>query len=53
MAFDFKDLAKVKWYFQVVIVAGVCGGMLALFWYEFLQDIQQQIQTKTADSRTE
>ena len=46
MALDFKDLAKVKWYYQVVIVAGVCGGVLALFWYEYLQDIQQQIQTK-------
>jgi type IV pilus assembly protein PilO len=47
MALDFKDLAKLKWYYQVVIVAGVCGGLLALFWYEWLQDIQQQIQTKT------
>jgi type IV pilus assembly protein PilO len=47
MALDFKDLAKLKWYYQAVIVAGVCGGVLALFWYEYLQDIQQQIQTKT------
>jgi len=48
MALDFKDLAKMKWYYQVVLVAGICGGLLALFWYEYLQDIQQQIQTKTA-----
>jgi type IV pilus assembly protein PilO len=47
MALDVKDLSKLKWYYQVVIVAGVCGGLLALFWYEYLQDIQQQIQTKT------
>ena len=47
MAIDFKDLAKLKWYYQVLIVAGVCGGLLALFWYQYLQDIQQQIQTKT------
>src|SRR5215831_19619034 len=48
MALDFKDLSKLKWYYQVLIVAGVCGGLLALFWYQYLQDIQQQIQTKTA-----
>jgi type IV pilus assembly protein PilO len=47
MALDFKDMAKLKWYYQVLIVAGVCGGILGLFWYEYLQDIQQQIQTKT------
>ena len=48
MALDFKDMAKLKWYYQVLIVAGVCGGLLGLFWYEYLQDIQQQIVTKTA-----
>ncbi len=47
MALDFKDMAKLKWYYQVLIVAGVCGGLLGLFWYEYLQDIQQQIVTKT------
>jgi type IV pilus assembly protein PilO len=48
MALEFKDLSRLKWYYQVLIVAGVCGGLLALFWYQYLQDIQQQIQTKTA-----
>lgn len=47
MALDFKDMAKLKWYYQVLIVAGVCGGLFGLFWYEYLQDIQQQIVTKT------
>jgi type IV pilus assembly protein PilO len=47
MALDFKDLAKLKWYYQVLIVGAVCGGLLGGFWYEYLQDIQQQIQTKT------
>jgi type IV pilus assembly protein PilO len=48
MALDFKDLTKLKWYFQALLVTAVCGGLLALFWYEYLQDIQQQNQTKTA-----
>jgi len=47
MALDFKDLTKLKWYYQVLIVGAVCGGLLGGFWYEYLQDIQQQIQTKT------
>jgi len=47
MAFDFKDLAKLKWYFQVLIVAGVCGGLLALFWYQFLTPFDSDIQTRT------
>ena len=37
MALEFKDMAKLKWYYQVLIVAGVCGGLLGLFWYEYLQ----------------
>jgi type IV pilus assembly protein PilO len=48
MALDFKDLAKMKWYYQVLITALVCGGLLALVWYQFLTPVQQDIQTKTA-----
>jgi len=47
MAIDFKDLAKLKWYTQVFIVAIVCGGLLAGFWYQFLTPIQNDIQNKT------
>jgi type IV pilus assembly protein PilO len=48
MALDFKDLMKLKWYFQVAIVAGVCGGLLGLVWYEFLSPIQDDIVQRTA-----
>src|SRR5262245_50934653 len=48
MALDFKDLAKLKWYYQVLIVAAVCGGLLGLFWYEMLAPIQEDIQRKEA-----
>jgi len=44
MALDFKDLAKLKWYYQVLIVAAVCGGLLGLFWYQFLTPIEADIQ---------
>ena len=30
MAVDFKDFQKLKWYYQVAIVAGVSGGLLFL-----------------------
>src|SRR5437016_9904276 len=44
MAVNAKDFAKLKWYYQVVIVAAVCGGLLALFWYQFLTPIEADIQ---------
>ena len=47
MALEFKDLAKLKWYYQVLIVAAVCGGLLAGFWYQFLTPIQVEIDGKT------
>ena len=46
MAVDFKDLAKLKWYYQILIVAGVCGGLLALCWYQFLAPIEADIQSR-------
>jgi type IV pilus assembly protein PilO len=47
MALDFKDLAKLKWYYQVLIVATVCGGLLGGVWYQFLSPKQDDIATKT------
>jgi type IV pilus assembly protein PilO len=46
MAVDFKDLAKLKWYYQVLIVAVVCGGLLGLFWYEVLSGMQADVDAK-------
>lgn len=47
MAIDFKDIAKLKWYYQVLLVAGVCGGLLAGFWYQYLTPISDDIQNRT------
>jgi type IV pilus assembly protein PilO len=47
MAIDFKDIAKLKWYYQVLLVTGLCGGLLALFWYQYLTPINDDIQSKT------
>ena len=47
MAFDFKDIAKLKWYYQVLLVAGVCGGLLAGFWYQYLTPMNEDIQSRT------
>jgi type IV pilus assembly protein PilO len=48
MAVEFKDLAKLKWYYQALLVATVCGALLGGFWYQFLAPIQTDIQNKTA-----
>jgi type IV pilus assembly protein PilO len=46
MALDFKDIAKLKWYYQVLLVAGVCGGLLAIFWYQYLTPMNDDIQAR-------
>ena len=48
MALGSKDFTKLKWYYQVLIVVAVSGGLLAGFWYQFLQPIQGEIVTRTA-----
>jgi type IV pilus assembly protein PilO len=48
MAIDFKDFAKLKWYYQILVVAGVCGGLLGLLWYQVLTPIQRENESKAA-----
>ena len=47
MAIDFKDIAKLKWYYQVLLVTGLCGGLLALFWYQYLTPMNDDIESRT------
>jgi len=37
---------KMKWQYQVLIVVGVCGLLLAGAWYQFLSPMQEQIVAK-------
>jgi len=46
MALEMKDFQKLKWYYQVLIVAAVCGGLLGGVWYQFLSPKQDDIATK-------
>ena len=48
MAIDFKDFARMKWYYQILVVAVVCGGLLGLLWYQFLKPMQMDIETKNS-----
>jgi type IV pilus assembly protein PilO len=41
-----KSFAKMKWYYQVLIVAAICGSLLGLVWYQFLAPMQEQIVAK-------
>ena len=46
---DFKDFAKLRWYYQVLIVVAVCGGGLGVLWNQYLSPIQDQIKVKNEE----
>ena len=48
MELGFKGLSNLSSVKQVLLVAVVCGALLAGFWYQFLSPIQTDIQNKTA-----
>jgi type IV pilus assembly protein PilO len=43
---DVKNFSKLKWYYQLAIVGGVCALVLAAVWYQFLSPMQDEIATK-------
>ena len=43
---DLKDFKKLKWFYQVLAVAVVCGALLFVLWYMYLTPIQAEIETK-------
>jgi len=47
-----KDFKKLKWQYQVVTVAGICGLLLGLFWYQILTPIEADNAAKTAQLGT-
>src|SRR5262245_13990762 len=49
---DFKSFQKLRWYYQVLIVGVVSGGLLALFWHQYLVPIQEEITAKNAEYAT-
>ena len=46
MAIDFKDFAKLKWYYQILIISAVCAGLLGLLWYQYITPIEAEIEGK-------
>jgi type IV pilus assembly protein PilO len=46
MAIEFSDFLKLKWHYQGLIVVGIAGGLLALFWYQFLQPMEAEVEGK-------
>jgi len=48
MALDMKGFQKLAWYIQFLIVAGVMGGLLGLFWYQMLAPMGVEIEQKQA-----
>jgi type IV pilus assembly protein PilO len=49
MASGIKDFSKLQWYYQVLIVAGFCGLMLGLVWYQYLSPIEVSIEGKRTE----
>jgi type IV pilus assembly protein PilO len=48
MDLKLKELSKLSWYYQALIVGAICGGLLGAFWYQFLDPMQAEIVAKTA-----
>jgi Tfp pilus assembly protein PilO len=43
---DLKSFSRLKWYYQIAIVGGVCALVLAGVWYQFLAPMQDEIAGK-------
>jgi type IV pilus assembly protein PilO len=48
MALEVKDLAKLKWYYQVLLVAAICGIGLFAVWNWILSPLQAEVDGKKA-----
>src|SRR5215468_10716469 len=46
MALDLKSLGKLKWYSKAMLVILICGALLAGVWYQFLNPMQLEIESK-------
>src|SRR5207247_2794580 len=46
MAIDSKAFQRLRWYYQVLIVSGICAGLLTLLWYQYLTPIVADINAK-------
>jgi type IV pilus assembly protein PilO len=49
MAQSLKGFDKLTWYYQVLIVSGICAGLLGAVWYQYLAPIKTTIDGKSAD----
>jgi len=49
VASSIKGFEKLAWYFQVLIVAGVCAALLGLVWYQYLSPMQTVIDSKKTE----
>ena len=43
MALDLKAFYRLAWYYQILAVAGICGALMAGFWYQVLTPISDVI----------
>ena len=49
MASSFKGFQKLAWYSQILVVAGVCGALLGLVWYQYLSPMETVIAGKKSE----
>ena len=52
MALDLKGFSKLRWYYQILTVAAICGALLGGFWYQYLNPIQMDINSKTSNLKS-
>jgi len=49
MASSLKGFEKLAWYYQGLVVAGFCGLLLGLFWYQYLSPMKVTIVEKQTE----
>jgi len=49
MAASLKGFEKLAWYYQVLIVSGICAVLLGAVWYQYLSPIRTSIDGKNGD----
>jgi len=44
---DIKGFTRLKWYYQIAIVLGLCGALLGVAWYQFFSAMAEENKAKT------
>ena len=49
MAVNYSDFQRLAWYYQALIVIGISGVLLWLFWYQYLTPIEANVMAQDSE----